>query len=51
MILTNASSKTITLLNGKKIKPKETINIDISKSSEIYEQVMSLNKSGLIDID
>lgn len=49
MKITNASSKTVTLINGKRIKPKQTINIKVVTGSDLYEQVISLNKSGILD--
>ena len=50
MTITNASNKTITLLNNKRIEPKKTITIEIDKDSDIYQQIMNLNKKGLLDI-
>ena len=50
MKIINASSKTITLLNGKKIDPKDSININVDKASSLYEQIKSLEKMGLLDI-
>lgn len=50
MKITNASSKVVTLANGKQIKPKATIVIDIKKGSDLYEQVSNLAKKGILDI-
>lgn len=51
MKITNASSKTITLLNGKRIEPKCSINITVDKKSGMYEQIKNLEKMGLLDIE
>jgi len=51
MKITNASSKTISLLNGKTIRPKQTITINLKEGTDLYTQVMSLNKSGIIDFN
>ncbi len=50
MKITNASSKTVMLANGKQIKPKASITINISKSSPTYEQVKNLASKGILDI-
>ena len=50
MTITNASNKTIMLINNKRIEPKKTITLEIKKSSDVYQQIMNLNKKGLIDI-
>lgn len=51
MKITNASSKTVFLINGKTIKPKETTNITLTEGTDLYTQIMSLNKSGILDLN
>jgi len=50
MKITNASSKTITLLNGKKIAPKQTININVAQGTDLYEQIKGLEQLELVDL-
>lgn len=49
MIIKNATTKTVTLVNGIQIKPKESIKIDIKKGTELYEQVSGLIEKGILD--
>lgn len=50
MKITNASSKVVTLANGKQIKPKTTIILNVEKSSDLFEQINNLAKKGILDI-
>lgn len=49
MTIKNSTTKTVTLVNGIQIKPKESIKIDIKKGSELYEQVANLIEKGILD--
>lgn len=51
MKITNASSKVVTLANGKQIKPKKSIDIDVKKGDELYDQVKNLESKGILDLN
>lgn len=51
MKITNASSKTVFLLNGKVIAPKKNIEINVEKGSDLYQQIISLEKNGILTLD
>lgn len=50
MKITNASSKVVTLANGKQIKPKTTITLNVEKGSDLFEQINNLVKKGILDV-
>ena len=49
MKITNASSKTVTLVNGKTIKPKTTIDINVKEGTDLYQQIQSLIKADILN--
>lgn len=49
MIIKNASTKTITLVNGKQLGPKESLKIEVKKGTELYEQIFNLIRKGILD--
>lgn len=51
MKITNASSKTISLLNGKAIRPKQTVTVDLKEGTDLYTQVISLKKAGILEVN
>lgn len=50
MKITNASSKKVTLVNGKTIGPKSTVSLEVTKGTDLYEQIKNLEASGVLDV-
>lgn len=51
MKVTNCTKKRITLINGKEIKPKDTVVISSKADPELLEQVNALANTGKVIIN
>ena len=50
MKITNATSKKITLVNGTVLAPKRTVMLTVTKGSELFQQIKTLEKRGSLTV-